>query len=262
MKKWLNWVALVVIFSIACGFLANWQFTRRESKLAAIKLVNDNFGKNPVPIADLVNAGDFDVPSDNWRSVIVKGHYLQAGSLLVRNRPNDGQPGFEQLVPFVTKGFNIIFVSRGWLPTGDRQDKPDSIPVVSETDTTLIAKVMSAEPELARGAPVGQIASINIGLADRATGLKSSFQKSYLRLVSEEPSASSALKPMPKPSIEEGNNLSYAIQWILFAIMAVMALVWRIRKDRELSQGKLKKSRSARNSELDALFEDSITTEK
>lgn len=259
MKKWLNWVVLVLVFSLACGFLSNWQFNRREAKLAAIALVTENFAKPSVPISDLVKNGDFNVPANNWRSVLVSGHYLVEQSLLVRDRPNNGQPGFEQLVPFQTADFGVIFVSRGWIATGENHDTPDLIPTVSDSEITLDAKVMTAEPQLSRGAPAGQIASINIDLAMKKTSLSSTFKKSYLRMVSESPRASSPIASMPKPSTEEGNNLSYALQWIMFALMAIIALIWRIRKDRELANGGSARNKRPKKSELDAAFEDAVT---
>jgi cytochrome oxidase assembly protein ShyY1 len=261
MKKWLNWLLLVVVFSVACGFLANWQFDRREAKLASIALVTENYAKPAVPYTQVVTAGDFSVPSLNWRSVSLTGHFLVEKTLLVRNRPNNGQPGFEQLVPFDT-GSSIIFVSRGWLPTGDRQDLPDNIPDISVAEITLIGKIMSAEPQLSRGAPSGQIASINIALAAKKTGIQTTFQKSYLRMFSESPMASVPLTAMPKPSIEEGNNLSYAVQWILFAAMAISALAWRIRKDQQDASGTSPTTLKSKRAKLDAEFEDSLTTEK
>jgi hypothetical protein len=35
------------------------------------------------------------------------------------------------------------------------------------------------------------------------------------------------------PELTEGNHLSYALQWILFALMSMLALVWGVRQERE-----------------------------
>ncbi|MEN9604255.1 MAG: hypothetical protein RL545_944, partial [Actinomycetota bacterium] len=69
------------------------------------------------------------------------------------------------------------------------------------------------------------------------------------------------LVPMQSPSTEEGNNLSYAIQWILFALMAAGALIWRIKKDAELTRGEVR-PKKLRRSDLDAQFEDETTKAK
>lgn len=261
MKKWLNWIALVVIFSVACGFLANWQFSRREAKLASIALVKQNYDAEPVTLSEVSTGSNFDLPRMSWRKVSITGHYLPEKLLLVRNRPNDGLPGFEEVVPFVDADGTLVYVSRGWIPSGSNQDYPDNLAIPGESETTITARLISEEPILNRSAPAGQIATINVKLADQKTGLRSSFTNGYFRLIAEVPSVGARLKPMPAPATEEGNNLSYALQWILFSLMAVLALIWRIRKDEQLAKGIVQKTK-VRRSDLDAKFEDETTTEK
>ncbi|MEY4276323.1 MAG: hypothetical protein RIS26_786 [Actinomycetota bacterium] len=261
MKKWLNWIALVVVFSVACGFLANWQFTRRETKLAAIALVRENYQAAPTPISELLRDSSMDASTQQWRPIRLAGNYLPERSLLVRNRPNNGQVGFEQLVPFQANGFGIVYISRGWVPTGQFQDKPDQNPLPTASTTTVIARLVGEEPRLDRTAPKGEIATINIDLANSLTGLHSELENGYLRLSSESPMQSTSLKPMPAPSVEEGNNLSYAVQWIIFAVMATFALIWRIRRDFQLANGTLKAKRKTQ-AQIDAETEDLLTTAK
>lgn len=261
MRKWLNWIVLVVVFAVACGFLSNWQFARREAKLASIALVNQNYEAKAVPLSQLATGSKFDLPKMTWRNVSITGHYLPEQFLLVRNRPNDGQPGFEELVPFVGTNGTLIYVSRGWIPSGSNQDYPDLIAMPTDAETTILAHLMVEEPILNRSAPKGQIATINVQLANQKSGLESSFSNGYLRLISEAPSVGPSLKPMPAPATEEGNNLSYALQWILFGLMSAFALIWRIRKDDQLAKGVVAKVK-VRRSDLDAKFEDETTTAK
>jgi hypothetical protein len=65
---------------------------------------------------------------------------------------------------------------------------------------------------------------------------------------------------MPKPTLNEGNHLGYALQWILFGVMAFGALIWAYRNDRRVrleSQGLLvPKIRKKTLSDLDEEFED------
>lgn len=249
----------MVLFSIACGFLANWQFSRREIRLAAMALVEQNYSQPPSELQTLLVDGDFQLPQSTWRQVILVGTYDLSKELLVRNRPNNGQPGFEQLVPFLENSGLTIWVSRGWLPTGRMQDSPDDNPLPPQGKITLVGHLLPSEQELARGAPQGQIATINVKLANLTLASGASDLSGYLRLVSETPVASQQLVQMPKPTLDEGNNLSYAIQWIVFALMSAFALFWRIRRDREL-EPKLRKKPS--RSQLDNAAEDGFTTKK
>lgn len=256
LKKWLNWIALVAVFSIACGFLANWQFSRRETKLASIELIRENYFLPPTTLSQVSGDKGFSLPEASWKSVALRGIYLKDSALLVRNRPNNGQPGFEQIVPFQTNEGQIVFVSRGWLPTGAMQDSPDNVPEVPAGELVIVGRLIASEPKFDRGAPNGQIASINVELANQITKFEA-ISNGYLRVVSESTKPPAGLKPMPTPSIEEGNNLSYALQWLLFAIMAVIALFWRIRRDRQLASGTTsavsKKSQARSDEELEDL---------
>jgi cytochrome oxidase assembly protein ShyY1 len=259
LRKWFNWIALVTVFTVACVLLAGWQLDRRDLKLASIGLIQTNYQREPISLEESLTSNSFKLPEETWQSVRVTGSYLSADLLLVRNRPNNGQPGFEQLVPFRADSGLVIFVSRGWLPTGSKQDLPDQNPRPSNSQTTIVGRVVPSEPKLDRSAPTGQIASINSELATELTNLENTVANGYLRLVSETPEASIALKSMPSPSINEGNNLSYAAQWITFAIMAIWALIWRARRDAQLASGTVKVRRRKSRSEIDQDAEDEIT---
>lgn len=251
----------MLVFSVACGFLSNWQFNRRATKLAAIHLIEKNYSSNPVEMAKVLVSGQFNLTQDTWRNVVVSGHYLPEKTLLVRNRPNDGNAGFEELVPFETDTLGVIFVSRGWIPSGDKQDHPDVVNLPTSSETQIRGHVMASELKVDRTAPPGEIASIYIPLAEKLARVHSPFQDAYLRLFSETPSVGKALVEMPAPSTDEGNNLSYAWQWIMFAVMAAWALAWRIRRDRLLELGIEPKKRKTL-ADKDAEFEDSTTTAK
>jgi cytochrome oxidase assembly protein ShyY1 len=261
LKKWLNWIALVIVFSIACGFLANWQFSRRETKLDSIAMVKQNFNATPVPISEYLPDSTMDPKKDQWRRVNLTGSYLPNHELLVRNKPNNGQVGFEQLVPFQVDGFGIVYITRGWVPTGQLQDAPDENPLPSTVTTSIVAWIIGEEPRLERTAPEGQISTINIALANELTGLHSRLENGYVRLQVETPAVSKKLISMPAPSTEEGNNLSYAVQWIIFAGMATAALIWRIRRDSQLATGTVKQRKKTR-AEIDQETEDELTRAK
>jgi cytochrome oxidase assembly protein ShyY1 len=65
---------------------------------------------------------------------------------------------------------------------------------------------------------------------------------------------------MPKPSLSEGNHLSYALQWLLFGIMAFGAFFWAYRNDRQqrlVAKGlATRKPKRATQADEDAAFED------
>lgn len=235
LKRYATWVALVAVFSTACWFLSQWQFARRAQVVASNNLVINNYDQKPVAFSATVTNLDSFEPKLEWRPVSVHGHYLVNATWLVRNRPMDGNPGFLQLAAFRTDAGEIIFIDRGWLPTGDLQDRPDHVPAVPTGAETLVGRLRAAEPKLDRTAPVGELPSIDTRQAtsELPNGVSDLrvYTAGYLRLTTESPKADRGTE-LPKPELDEGNHLSYAFQWLLFALMAIGAVVWAIKQER------------------------------
>ena len=62
------------------------------------------------------------------------------------------------------------------------------------------------------------------------------FAPNLHRTLAESPAAPAGA-PLAKPSTSEGNHLSYAFQWMAFAILGVVALLWAIRRERRIRAG-------------------------
>ena len=257
LRRWAGWLVLVIAFSVACALLSNWQFNRRQEALAAMAQVAQNYDSKPVAIDDVATINGFDIKHE-WQPVQLTGHYLVRNAVLVRNRPLDGNPGFLELVPFQLIDGRIIAIERGWLASDEHYAPPKTIPLPSENTQTLVARVRPSEPTLDRSAPEGQLGTINIRALIEAEKIKDlTFTSVYARVASEGIPQSSNPKALPKPQLDEGNHLSYALQWIMFALMAVAALYWGIKKEREAISGK-KLSTRKRVGESDAEVEDSL----
>lgn len=249
----------MVLFSIATTLLSWWQFTRREERVAKIELVNQNYDRDPVPLEDLSWDLVDGEPISEWRQALVTGQYLVDQAVVVRNRPLNGQAGFLQLVPFELTSGQILIVERGWLRAGDPVTTPESNPLPDSQVRQLTVRLRPTEPDLGRDAVQGQLASIHLASLQSALG-EGLIVDFYGRLVSESPSVSENPLPMPKPSLNEGNHLSYALQWILFGLMAFAALIWAVNNERRLrleQAGVLApKKRKVTQAQIDADIED------
>jgi cytochrome oxidase assembly protein ShyY1 len=229
-RRWLAWLLLAAVFAIACAFLSQWQFNRRGEALAMIAIVEANYDRAPIPI-DALAAKDSFNPMDEWKPAALTGHFLIDDAVLVRNRPLNGQPGFLQLIPFATNSGRTFAVVTGWIPTGDKQDFPDTVPMPRSAATEIVARIRPTEPSLNRDAPAQQIATINIDSLIEKTQVSASTVRSFY-LVAAEKYASGNLPVLgARPQLTEGNHLSYALQWILFAVMAFGALWWAIKQE-------------------------------
>jgi cytochrome oxidase assembly protein ShyY1 len=230
-RRWIGYLALVVVFAIACSFLAMWQLSRREEARQEIERVETNWESEPRALDEVLpNLESFDA-DDKWMPVTMSGRYLTSDQLLVRGRPMDGNPGFEVLVPFRLDDGRVFVVDRGWLPLGNEQELPDMVPAAPAGDVTIVVRLKAGEPEIAgRSAPEGQIATIHLpDIAERVGA--PTFTGAYGLLASEDPAAATRPAAVAKPVADEGPHLSYAFQWFVFGIMAFVALGWAIRQE-------------------------------
>lgn len=233
-KRWLRWIALAVVFAVACGFLANWQFSRRTHIVQVINRIDRNYSHSVSSLEDLVpNPAGFSVKNE-YRPVEIVGRYRTDLLTLVRNRANEGAVGYEQLIPFELTGGKLIVVSRGWLPTGSDSETPAANPLPLEGTDKLVGRLIHAEHADGRKAPAGQIMSITPSVLARNWGLRAAavYQGVYIELA-DDGSTSKELVKAQRPNITEGNHLSYAFQWVLFGVMAFVAIAINVRRDLE-----------------------------
>lgn len=235
LKRWAVWLLVAALFAVACVYLSQWQFSRRAEAVAKIELISANYDRDPVALETLVTPNNFD-PANEWRPANITGHYLADKAVLVRNRPYNGQPGFLQVVPFELLSGQILAVETGWLPTGSKQDSPDFLPVPDGSERELVVRLRAVEPTLGRDAPAMQLGTINVeALINKANLSGEVFTQVYGRATTSY--ASTELpKLLLKPDLNEGNHLSYALQWILFALMAFAALWWAIRQELQIKR--------------------------
>lgn len=232
--RWAMYVGVAILFAIACAFLSNWQFSRNAERSEQLELVANNYDAAPVALGDLLAPGAELTPSDEWRPVRLEGRYLVDEQLLVRNRAHGGSAAYEQLVPFRLDDGRTLLVDRGWLPPGNSQSLPDDIPDPPSGEVTVEVRLRPGEaaPTSGRTAEAGQVPTINLGLVAEQTGPLE--PGAYGLLMSETPAPATAPLTVDPPSNDPGPYLSYAIQWILFALMGFGFITYVIVSERRL----------------------------
>jgi len=262
LTRWTVYVLIAIGFAIGCAFLSQWQFDRNESRSEQIALVEKNYDADPVPLADLVGSdGELD-EGDVWHPVVLTGEYLSDEQLLVRNRPHGGTSAFEVLVPFRDADGRVIIVDRGWVPPGDGES-PDAVPAPPEGEVEVIVRLRPGEqlPASGRGAPDGQVPTINLPSIAAIVG-GDVVTSAYGQIVSEDPAPEVALGGFDSPTDDPGPHLSYAIQWILFALMGFIFIGYIIRteiiKHREELEGAPAPVKKSRRRDRDADVEDEL----
>lgn len=245
--RWIGYIAFAIVFAIACGFLSHWQFERGAERDEQLALIAANYDADPVPLTELIPGGGSFRGQDQWHPIVVTGEYLTENQLLARNRPRGGTSAFEVLVPFLTDDGRVLVVNRGWVPPGKDQPEPDVVPAAPEGRITVVARLMPDEPlpRSGRTAPEGQVPTVTVELVAATMPGEQFVSGVYGIMVSEDPAPAEQPSALPSPSEDPGPHLSYAIQWILFAIMGFAFIWYMIRTERKHRQEEAEDARDA-----------------
>lgn len=234
-----EWVVLfggVLVVAVLCLAAGRWQWHRYESRAAAVEVVRTNYEATPVALADLLPTAGAVVAADTvWRPVTMTGRYLTESTVLLRNRPVDSTAGFHVLVPFqVDSPAVTVVVDRGFVPIGADSSAPAAFPDPPAGDVTVVARLREQERPSDRGAPAGQVQSIENAQVLTAGGLDPALATvdGYVALVAEDPAPSAGLRALQAPDTSLGSHLSYAFQWCVFAAGAIGGFFVLLRRER------------------------------
>lgn len=141
------------------------------------------------------------------------------------------------------------------------------MPAAPAGDVTVVARLKPGEPEIpGRSAPAGQIATIHLPQFADELGTDRVYTGAYGLLSAERPATETGALTA-KPALTEGNHLSYAFQWIIFAIIALLGLIFGLRaeyRDRNPDDPKVRQAiarereRAGKRRKTDAEIEDEL----
>ena len=229
-RRWVGFTVLVLIAIAGFGVLSHWQWTRAEDKRAERLALADAAAATPVDLGAATPADLDSLPE--WAAVSVTGTYGPQ-QLVVRQRPQNGTNGYWVLAPLHLDapdgaGAWTVWVSRGWIPAGQAATTTPDIPPTPGGVVTVRGSWHDFEAfdaARAEGLPTGMIANVT----PQSLPVQSDFN-GFVQVDKSVP-ADDAVAPVPAPTIDEGRNLSYAGQWLIFALVAIAG--WYVFLSRE-----------------------------
>ena len=209
-----RWIILTFLLAILIYLfieLSGWQFDRYHQRIDRNKDFITAVAGVPIPIENVSQLNNL----KQWGKVSLSGQYLDAESKLVRKRYLKNSLGFWLLTPFQLANKEIILVNRGWIPSANSSTSELAIPN-SPTQQVLIEgylQPMEKFKENPADLPSNQINDINI---EKFQG--NIYPNYYIQLGKSNP-AEKDIGIIYLPEVSNGPHLSYAIQWILFALL-------------------------------------------
>ncbi|UFU05036.1 SURF1 family protein [Ruania halotolerans] len=238
--RWAGIGAVALVVCLTCTLLGHWQLTRYQGKAEAAALVTANYDADPVPLTEILPTADATWDDDlTWRQVQVNGSYLHP-SVLLPQRPIDGSPADHVLAVFAADSGDpdspwLLAVDRGWYRT-DAFGNHEAQRELPEGEIIMTVRLRAAEPASERELADGSVHAINPAqvLDEAAPGADVAglvVSGAYGVLAEESPTTAAPPAPLPRPSVELGNHLSYAFQWWVFAIGSLVGAVVLARRE-------------------------------
>lgn len=227
-RRWIAFTVLVIVAIAAFGLLSRWQWMRAEEQRAQRLQIATESALLPVSVAQAVQEG-----AAEWAPILIEGRYEPDSTALVRQRPLDGRNGFWVASLLAADDGTRVWVVRGWVPAGDSATAAVPAPPAPEGAVRIEGRWRVAEQSVPRTTdlPAGQVRSVDPASLEAAdSGDGTGLPDHYVEAVSSVP-ADPGVVPLPAPAIDEGRNISYAVQWLLFAVIAIGGWLFFLRRE-------------------------------
>ncbi len=145
-RRWFGYFALLLIFTIVCVWLGNWQFERRAQARAEISRIDANYDAAPLALSrTMTDPTKFDVDDHKWQTVELHGEYV-GDTYLARNRPGPNGVGSSLIQAFQNDDGSVLFIDRGWVPVSGTDELPAGLPSAPSGEVTVHARLRASEP--------------------------------------------------------------------------------------------------------------------
>ena len=225
--------ALVLAVVAVLVALGQWQVARLGEVRAQNALLSERLAAPAADLTDLLAAGA-DAADLAFRRVTATGPFRPAEEVLQRNRVNAGLTGLDVLTPLDLGDGRTLLVRRGWVPPD--LDEPPVAAAAPPAGPVRVAGVLEASVDQpafgARDPDDGRLARVfhpDTARLDRQ--MTGTLLPVVLRLADPVPTDPEGLpRPPGPPALDEGSHLSYAVQWHLFAALALIAYAAWLRR--------------------------------
>jgi cytochrome oxidase assembly protein ShyY1 len=238
-----RWLALlVVVLAAATGMslLGQWQLDRARERGRVAEAEREARQARPVPLAEVLTARQPFPARALGRRVVAQGTWEPGAQLLVAGRTLDGRSGLWVLTPLRLADGSAVPVVRGWV-AGPAD--PAATPPAAAVPVSVTGVLQPSEPPVdlapgqTSGLPAGQVARVDV--TDLVNRWPYRLLTGYLVLQSQQPAPSG---PVPAPVTVQPpkaglalRNISYAVQWWLFAGFGLF-MWWRLVRDDHLER--------------------------
>ena len=237
MKRFFNPLSLLQSFVAlalvaGCLFAAQWQFARGSHQSETNRIIAANLDLPNLSAEDLTN---LDPVRNQWRKITLSGKFSQDHQELVRNRYFEGKFGFEVLTLFTTNIGENFWVDRGWVAAGPNASTPPEVEAISNRSLEITARIRSENlsRQLQGSFFVTRATNEKPESIAKLQGIDANAY--YLDLLGSPDGVVKPLTEIQLPELSNGPHYAYGIQWLAFAVLALIGRFLIFRETKRLS---------------------------
>jgi cytochrome oxidase assembly protein ShyY1 len=234
--RWVGLTVLVIVLIPLFLLASSWQFDRLAQKRERNTTIAAALDAPIVSFSDAIVTSSASGPrvqeAQRWRGVRIDAEIVPGRDVLIRRKFLDNNPGYWVVSPALSSQGVVVPIIRGWVPNGPNALTPPPIAAPALAPVQLTARLMPSEQR--RGArpsdlPADQwdrLIPREFGWDDLGTVLDGA-----LEATTSVPTFSDGIAPtpLPQPEMTEGPHLSYAWQWRIFVLLALVGWVVLVR---------------------------------
>ena len=204
--------------AIVCVRLGFWQLDRHQQRAAQNAVIEERLSEAPLRIDASL---DLNRDSHEFRRARAEGFFDYSREVIEQGRVVNGVPAVYVVTPLVTRNGGILLVERGYALSPDARGV--DVATLREANSVVVEGVLV---RLDGGTlPSDTTWPIYVRRADPAV-LQQLFEEPLQPLVLRRtvmpPDQPRGMGAAPLPQLTGGPHLSYAVQWFLFATIAVV----------------------------------------
>jgi len=237
--KWIVPTILVVLGMIMLARLGIWQWDRLQQKRAFNTIASERWHQAPFDL----NAAALpaDLAELEYRRVAAEGAFDYGRQILISNQVFNSTAGYVIVTPLVLEDNRAVLVARGWLPP-DQAD-PALLPQHNEAAGVPVVGLIRASQAPRTGAASTPVALpqrewYRIDIPAIQGQMPYPLERAYVEQLPEEGRTYDQLPLRLEPmALDEGNHLSYSIQWFTFALVLGFGYIMLVRHQTRRAAG-------------------------
>ena len=228
-RRWIV-ASFIVLAAVATMVgLGLWQLRRHDEVRSRNDLLRERQSADVVPVEEVFRR---DPEAAIYRQVIFEGIYDVAAEVSIDNRSSEGRSGRHLLTPLRPTRGPALIVDRGWIPLD-----VDASTAAPPAGRVMVVGVLfpserkgALEPAIVPTGTLERFPRIDVARIGRQLAYPS--YPLYMRLGSQVPGQQGGLPQRPGlPQLSDGPHLSYAVQWFLFATVALAVFAALARRE-------------------------------